>query len=150
MSYDLVVFDPAAAPRERTSFLDWIKDALSVPEGQSRSDPAAASPALWAWHCEMCQAFPAGDGPRAYDPFSTQATKNATYRFASHAILAGFHWEATGSALHRVKKLAINHGLGLFDASGADGAVWMMSDRGRFDIVHRGESAVRHRLGAAG
>lgn len=141
MSYDLVVFDPAAAPRDRNGFLDWIKYALSAADGPPRTDPAAASPGLWAWHRDMCEMFPAGDGPRAYDPFSTQATKNATYRFASHAILAGFHWEVSGPALYRVKKLAQAHSLGLFDASGADGAVWIASARGRFEIVHRAERA---------
>jgi GMP synthase-like glutamine amidotransferase len=141
MSYDLVVFDPAAAPRDRSGFLDWIKYALSAADAPLRSDPAAASPALCAWHRDMCESFPAGDGPRAYDPFSTQATKNATYRFAAHAILAGFHWEVSGAALYRVKKLAQTHGLGLFDASGADGAVWMESGRGRFEVAHRAEPA---------
>ncbi len=150
MSYDLVVFDPTHAPRDRAAFLDWIKYALSVADGQLRSEPSITSPALWAWHSDMCQAFPAGDGPRAHDPFSTQATRNATYRFASHAILAGFHWEVSGSALHHVKKLAIVHGLGLFDASGSSGAVWVVSDRGRYEIVHRSEEEQRRRLGASG
>src|ERR1700750_1541217 len=122
MSYDLGVFGPAASPRERTNFLDWIKHALSLRDGQIRMDPTAASPELWAWHRDMCDMFPAGDGPRAYDSFSTQPRRGATYRFASHAILAGFHGEVSGAALHWVKKLAQTHRLGLFDASGADGA----------------------------
>jgi hypothetical protein len=149
LSYDLVVFDPAAAPRDRASFLDWAKYALSAADGQSRSDLAATSSTLSAWHNGMCRMFPAGDGPRAHDPFSTQATRNATYRFASHAILAGFHWEVSGAALHHAKKLALTHGVGLFDVSGADGAVWIMSDRGRYEIAHRNEDAERRSLGSS-
>jgi hypothetical protein len=149
MSYDLVVFDPAAAPRDRAGFLEWIKYALGVADGHARTDPTAASPELWAWHRDMCEVFPAGDGPRAYDPFSTQATKNATYRFAANVILAGFHWEVSGAALHRVKKLAQTHRLGLFDASGTDGAVWMMSDRGKFEIVHRADPMESYRARAS-
>ena len=130
------------------TFLRGLKDALSVAEGQSRCDPAAAWPALWTWHNEMCETFPSGDGPRAFDLFCTRATKNATYRFASHAILAGFHWEVSGSAFHLVKKLAMTHGLGLFNASGVEGAVWGMSERGRYDIVHRNEDAEPRSLSA--
>ena len=135
MSYDLIVFEPDAAPRDRMEFLDWIKDAARE-DGGARSGPPSASPALWAWRNDMFEAFPASDGPRAFDPYSTLATRNATYRLVRHAIIAGFHWEASGAALFQVKKLVQKHRLGFFDASGEARPVWMVSRRRRFEIVH--------------
>jgi hypothetical protein len=56
---------------------------------------------------------------------------------------ASFHWEASGQALYRARRAAQGHGVGLFEASGDDAAVWMMSQRGRFEVVHRADDEHR-------
>ncbi|MBI1362069.1 MAG: hypothetical protein GC155_17470 [Alphaproteobacteria bacterium] len=134
MSYDLVAFDPAAAPRERTAFLGWIKTALS--ETPSAGDPAAAAPELWAWRNDMSQTFPAADAPGAFDPYSPSETRNASYRFANKLVIASLHWDVSGQAIYQARRSAQAHRIGLFDASGTDRCVWMVSGRGRFEIVH--------------
>ncbi len=134
MSYDLIAFDPAAAPRDRAAFLGWIKTALS--ETPSAGELAAAAPQLWAWRNDMCQTFPAAAGPGAFDPDSPPQTRNAGYRFASNLIIASLHWDVSGQAIYQARRIARAHNVGLFDASGTVRSVWMISGRGRFEIVH--------------
>ncbi len=90
----------------------------------------------------MAQGFPgAADPHRVSDPDNASASKNADYRFAQGAVQASFEWDSSGPALHRAKKAAQARGVGLFDASSHDGAVWMISSRGRWEIVHRADDS---------
>jgi len=140
LAYDLYAFDLFAAPRDRYDFLDWISRAFRPMDGPLASDPARATPALQAWQRDMAQGFPgAADPHRAFDPDSTGASKNADYLFTQCAVQASFEWDSCGPALLRAKKAAQARGVGLFDATGHDGAVWMISSRGRWEIVHRAD-----------
>lgn len=139
MAYDLYAFDLFAVPRDRYDFLDWISRAFRSVDGPLGSDPLAATPALQAWQRDMAQGFPAIADPHAFHPDSPSASKNASYRFAQNAVQASFEWDSCGPALHRAKKAAQARGVGLFDACGHDGAVWMVSSRGRWEIVHRAD-----------
>lgn len=142
MAYDLYAFDLFAAPRDRYDFLDWISRAFRSMDGPLASDPSRATPALQAWQRDMAQGFPgAADPHRVSDPDNASASKNADYRFAQGAVQASFEWDSSGPALHRAKKAAQARGVGLFDASSHDGAVWMISSRGRWEIVHRADDS---------
>ena len=48
MSYDLMVFDPAAAPREREEFMQWYDAQTEWAEDHECDDPAVTTPALRA------------------------------------------------------------------------------------------------------
>jgi hypothetical protein len=134
MSYDLVVFDPAAPPGDRVGFLAWYADVARMGDGRSAQDPAACSAALQAWYGDIVKLFPAISGPDAYD------NKNAAeYRFAPTAIFAGFQWEASRQALMRASMLARVHNVGFFDASGDTAAVWGPSDKGVYKLIHKSE-----------
>ena len=99
-----------------------------------------ATPALQAWQRDMAQGFPGRRrSARASIRKAPNASKNAAYRFAQSAVQASFEWDSCGPALHRAKKAAQARGVGLFDASSHDGAVWMISSRGRWEIVHRAD-----------
>ena len=140
LAYDLYAFDLFAAPRDRHDFLDWISRSFRSVDGPLGSDPTRTTPALQAWQRDMAQGFPgAADPHHTFDPESATASKNANYRFAQGAVQANFEWEACGPALFRAKKAAQAHGVGLFEASGREAAVWMMSGRGRWEIVHRND-----------
>lgn len=144
LAYDLYAFDLFAAPRDRHDFLDWISRSFRSVDGPLGSDPSRTTPALQAWQRDMAQGFPAaGDPHHAFDPDSAAASKNAQYRFAQGAVQANFQWESSGPALFRAKKAAQARGLGLFEASGREGAVWMISGRGRWEVVHRNDDTQR-------
>ena len=91
----------------------------------------------------MSQGFPGRRDPHALDEDDAAAQRTATYRFTQGIVQANFHWEASGQALFRARKFAQVNGVGLFEASGNDGAVWMISQRGRFEVVHRSDDARR-------
>ena len=140
MAYDLYAFDLFAAPRDRYDFLDWISRSFRSVDGPLGSDPSRTTPALQAWQRDMAQGFPgAGDPHRVSDPESASASKNAEYRFSQGAVQANFEWDSCGPALLRARKAAQARGVGLFDASSHDGAVWMISSRGRWEVVHRND-----------
>ena len=145
LAYDLYAFDLFAAPRDRHDFLDWISRSFRSVDGPLGSDPSRTTPALQAWQRDMAQGFPAaGDPHHAFDPNSAAASKNAQYRFTQGAVQANFEWESSGPALFRAKKSAQARGVGLFEASGREGAVWMISGRGRWELVHRNDDMQRN------
>ncbi len=139
MSFDVYAFDLFAAPRDRHDFLEWISRTFRAVDGPLGGDASRTTPALQAWQADLRQSFPSAGDPHAFDPESASASKNASYRFAPNAVQASFEWDVSGGALFRAKKAAQAHGVGLFEASGRDGAVWMMSPRGRWEVAHRAE-----------
>lgn len=143
MAFDLFAFDLFAAPRDRYDFLDWISRNFRAADGPLAGDPSRLTPALQAWHREMSRTFPGATDPHRFDIDSPQAVRNASYSFAQNAVQASFDWDSSGPALYRAKRAAQAHGVGFFEACGHDGAVWMISPRGRWEIVHRNDDRAR-------
>ena len=93
----------------------------------------------------MAKSFPAAADPHhAFDPDNANTSKNANYRFVQGAVQASFEWESAGTALFRAKKAAQARGVGLFEASGRDATVWMISSRDRWEVVHRNDDTQRN------
>ena len=131
MSYDLMVFDPAAAPTDRTAFLAWYADQTKWAEGHSYDDPAVSAPALAAWYADLIQTYPPMNGPLASaDPDNP---KVSDYSIGKAVIYVAFGWsqaEAAGVAMYRT---AVKHHVGFFDVSADDGLIWyppQVSDSG--------------------
>lgn len=145
MSFDIYAFDLFSAPHDRHDFLDWVRRTFRDIDGPLDGDPSRLTPALKAWHADIARSFPAASDPHGYD-LDHPSARRASYRFAPNLIQASFDWDASGSALYRAKRAAQVHAVGLFEASSADGAVWMVSQRGRWEVVHRADDDGR-RLG---
>jgi hypothetical protein len=64
-----MVFDPAAAPRNREDFLQWYDRQTEWAEGHSYDDPEVTTPALASWFAEMLQLFPPMNGPLASNDY---------------------------------------------------------------------------------
>jgi hypothetical protein len=123
VSYELVIFDPAAAPRERAAFLHW-QERL-----QWTDDAATTAPALHSWLTEMMEEFPEGD---PYDvPGGTD------YWIGASAIYADFPWTMMEPAYDRASSLAARHCLGLFNAGLWAGEVWIPAEGKRLVLLHR-------------
>ena len=145
LAYDLYAFDLFAAPRDRYDFLDRISRSFRSVDGPLGSDPSRATPALQDWQRDMAKSFPAAADPHhAFDPDNANTSKNANYRFVQGAVQASFEWESAGTALFRAKKAAQARGVGLFEASGRDATVWMISSRDRWEVVHRNDDTQRN------
>ncbi len=139
MAYDLFAFDLFAAPRDRYDFLDWVSRAFRDANVGTGGDASRTTPQLRSWHRDMAQGFPGRRDPHALDEDDPAATRVAIYSFTQSIVQASFHWDSSGPALYRARRSAQACGVGLFEASGNEGSVWMMSSRGRFEIVHRGD-----------
>ena len=63
MSYDLMVFEPSATPREGQVFAEWYEDQTKWAEPHGYDDPEVTSSRLAAWFADMIKSYPPMNGP---------------------------------------------------------------------------------------
>lgn len=125
MSYDLAVFSLDAAPRDREAFLAWYAEKTRWADDVDYSDSGLLVPELEAFFNHMRGRFPPKDGPFAFgldlegpefDPaYMTE------YRGEESFLVLRLNPDIAEVAHQTVRELAVNEGLGFFDASAADG-----------------------------
>ena len=138
MSYDLLVFDPAAAPKDRAEFLSWWEQQSQWAEPHGYDDPAITTPALRGWFLEMILKFPAMNGPFASDDVPEDEATVTDYSVGSSVIYAGFAWSKMEPAYEEAFSLAAKHRIGFFDASSEKGEVWFPGEGGKLVLLHSG------------
>ena len=116
MSYDLMVFEPTAAPRERDAFIDWYHTQANWSEPHGYDDPKVTSPRLAAWFAEMIRTYPPMNGPLRSG--NIDDPKVTDYSIGSVVIYAAFAWSQAEQAYAQFRRLAAEHGVGFFDVSG--------------------------------
>jgi hypothetical protein len=137
MSYDLMVFEPSAAPRKRAEFMDWYAQQTEWNEGHHYDDPAVSSPNLRAWFMEMIEQFPPMNGPLSCRDLPEWLEATTTdYSVGRNVIYAAFARSFEGKAHTVMFELARKHGLGFYDVSG-EGDVWLPVN-GRLVVASRG------------
>jgi hypothetical protein len=139
MSYDLLVFEPGKAPKERGAFLSWWEDTAEWSEGHSYDDPKVSTPRLRDWFLEMIESYPALNGPFSSREFPEDEATVTDYSVGKDAIYAAFAWSKAEAAYAQVFSLAAKHQLGFFDASSDASAVWLPDGRGGLKMEHQGE-----------
>ncbi|WP_433947561.1 hypothetical protein [Brevundimonas diminuta] len=124
MSYDLLVFEPAAVPVERAAFQAWYDAFMRWDGAWDYNDPAVCSPALQRWEAGVRRRFWALNGPHASrtGPWF-RPSNSADITCAPSAIYAGFAWSRADVAQELALTLAKRHGVGFYNVSG-DGSVW--------------------------
>ena len=133
MSYDLMVFDAAAAPQDRPGFKKWYEKQTDWDEGHSYDDPSVCSDRLRAWFLDMIALFPPMNGPHASEDFDDP--KVTDYSVGSRAIYAAFAWSEASSARATTLELAQKHRVGFFDVSSKDGGIWQPTRSGGYARV---------------
>ena len=128
MSYDLMVFETAKAPKTKKEFLEWYKVQTEWGEGHDYQTIAVASPSLQNWFMEMKETFPAMNGEFAPDEEEIDEDENleshlVDYCIGRDVIYAAFSWSAMDEAYEQTRRLAQKHGAGFFDASGRNADV---------------------------
>jgi hypothetical protein len=123
MSYDLMVFDAAAAPLDHKAFLEWYATQTQWTEPHGYNDPSVPSPPLRAWFMEMITTFPPMNGPFARD--DEDHTRTTDYALGRSCIYAAFAWSKADEAYKRVVELAAKHAVGFFDASANTPTMWV-------------------------
>lgn len=130
MSYDLAVFDPEAAPREKAAFLAWFEQQTDWQDERTYDDPALCAPGLRAWMLDMIsEGFLAMNGPHAA-PDDADMSRVTGYSINTSLIYADFRWSQVEAAYEAVFRLAQKHRLGFFDVSADDGQVWWPNENG--------------------
>ncbi|MGH1417221.1 MAG: hypothetical protein ACRBB0_27310 [Pelagimonas sp.] len=161
MSYDLLVFDPAVAPRERTEFMVWYKQLVKWDEERDYNSPEGVTGNLHDFYEKLREEFPPMNGPDAYDfdqlstplpepkpkgflskIFTSKTVSSAPppafdealvtdYCIAKNAIYMAFAWSVSDQAYNRVFNTALTTGVGFFDVSADGGEI--LHDAGQFD-----------------
>lgn len=121
MSYDLMVFEPAVAPKERKDFMQWYAQQSEWAEDHSYQDHEVSTERLQAWFKEMIQHFPPMNGPLASD--DVDDPRVADYCIGKYVIYSAFSWSVAEEAYPKMRELAIKHSVGFFDVSAENGEI---------------------------
>ena len=114
MSYDVLVFDPAAV--SDADFPAWWVEQATWSENHSYSDPAVTTPELQAFYADIHQQFPNMNGPDA-TPDEEGATdpdiedRLADYSIGTRLIYMAFPWSQAAHALTAVETIALRNGV---------------------------------------
>jgi len=123
MSYDLSVFDPSAAPRDRAGFKAWFSE--QVEDGECYF--VGSSDCLRAWHAAMLPNWPdmqEVDDDQVDDPHITG------YNCTPQSIYFDFRWSVADEAYEATRRHAVECGVGFYDVSGdeGDGEIYFPGD----------------------
>jgi hypothetical protein len=136
MSYDLMVFDPDAAPSGRKDFMDWYFRQTKWTEEHGYNDSNVPTLALQSWYSEMISEYPNMNGPGVSD--DDDSPKFTDYSLGKTMIYAAFAWSECKAAYSTMFKLAGKHKVGFFDVSATNGEVWVPASSGKYVCIHGG------------
>jgi predicted DNA binding CopG/RHH family protein len=122
MSYDLMVFEPSRAPRERKEFIDWFEQQVQWSEDHEYNDPSVCSESLQRFYSELSKHFP---NMNVDDEIEESGTEDrlTDYSLGSAVIYAAFAYSVAKEAYTTMRNLAIKHKVGFFDVSTDDGEI---------------------------
>ena len=119
MSYDLMVFDHAVAPRDPNEFRQWYFDQTEWAEDHGYSDPAVTTDGLRRWYEEIRETYPNMNEPNAVDMDRLELA--ADYSIGCHVIYGAFSWSQAEEVYPLFRELAVKHEVGFYDVSGDEG-----------------------------
>ena len=125
MSYDLMVFEPEAAPREHERFLEWYSEQTKWNEGHSYGDPAITSVRLRGWVEEIAKSFPPMNGVMASSELPKDEASATDYSIGKQIVYGCFAWSKAVEAYEAVFRLAARHAVGFFNVSSPLQEVWL-------------------------
>lgn len=122
MSYDLMVFEPAHAPKNRAEFMIWYDQQTKWSEPHAYDDPAVTTDRLRSWYEDMERVFPNMHSPCVTDD-DLENSRLTDYSFGHSVIYVAFAWSLADEAYHAARELAQKHAVGFFDASADEGDI---------------------------
>ncbi len=128
MSYDLLIFRPNSAPRNREEFMYWYNQQLEYTENHNYDDPKVSSEEMRNWFMEMILTFPALNGPYSVEDFDNP--KVTDYTVGQDIIYACFAWSEAENAYSKMLELAKKHKVGFYDCSANDGIIFRPDELG--------------------
>ncbi|WP_154223539.1 hypothetical protein [Marinicella rhabdoformis] len=133
MSYDLMVFDPTVAPKERKDFMKWYAQQTEWEEDHSYQDNEVSTEGLQAWFKDMIEYFPPMNGPLASE--DDDNPKVTDHCVGKHVIYSAFSWSVAEEAYPKMRELSIKHSIGFFDASADNGEILFPSSAVELEVT---------------
>jgi hypothetical protein len=146
MRYDLMVFEPEAAPKEHGAFMRWYFTLTKWTDGPY-NDPSRTSVRLRAWLQEMQRSFPDMNTPEADIHLQDDDGVLADYTIGRQFVYAGFAWSKAVAAATEAERLAKLHEVGFFDVSSNGEEVWLPLN-GMLRLAHQKKLSPLERLRA--
>lgn len=129
MSYDLMVFNPNAAPKNEKDFLEWYAAQTEWTEEHNYDHPDITTISLRNWYLEMIQTFPDLNGIFTYDHDRNNVFES-DYSIGKDIIYVAFSWSLAENAYNTMFKLAAKHSVGFYDTSSDNGCIFFpMNDQ---------------------
>src|SRR5438270_8753671 len=97
MSYDLMVFEPEAAPKSHEAFMNWYSELTQWNDGPY-NNPTRPSARLRAWLEEMQSKFPDINTPEAESFLEGDEALLGDYSIGQQFVYAGFAWSKAADA----------------------------------------------------
>ncbi|WP_310831657.1 hypothetical protein [Paenibacillus pedocola] len=126
MSYDLMVFEPSRAPRERQKFIDWFDEQVKWLEDHEYNDPSVCSESLQRLYSKLSEHFPNMNvDDDIFEAMEEAGTENrlTDYSLGSAVIYAAFAYSVAKEAYTTIRNLAKKHKVGFFDVSSVEGEI---------------------------
>ncbi|MCU6793504.1 hypothetical protein OB236_15470 [Paenibacillus sp. WQ 127069] len=126
MSYDLMVFEPSKAPRDRRAFMQWYDQEVQWSENHDYNDPLVCSEALQRLYQKLSEHFPNMNvDEKVFEAMEEAGTDNrlTDYSLGSAVIYAAFAYSVTEDAYNTMRNLAIQLKVGFFDVRSEDGEI---------------------------
>ena len=144
MSYDLMVFEPEAAPKDHGAFMDWYFNLTKWTDGPY-DDLSRTSARLRAWVDGMRRTFPDINDPEAEAHLQDGDGVLSDYSIGRQFVYAGFAWSKAVAAAGEAERLAKLHGVGFFDVSSDGEEVWLPMN-GSLALAHQKRRSLFGRL----
>jgi hypothetical protein len=116
MSYDVMVFDPNYAPRDREAFGVWFAVQVDWDSDHDYMDPQSTTGSLRTWYDSIRAEYPAMNGPDATDN-DYEIDRAGDYNFGRHFIYVTYPWSLADEIYDRVRTLAVEKQVGFYDVS---------------------------------
>jgi hypothetical protein len=126
MSYDLMVFEPSKAPKDRTAFMGWYEQQVQWSEDHNYNDSSFCSEALQRFYGELSEHFPnLNVEDEIFEAMEEAGTDNrlTDYSLGSAVIYAAFAYSVAVEAYTIMRELALKHQVGFFNVSSNDGEI---------------------------
>lgn len=123
MSYDLMAFNPAAAPRNRADFMKWYDAQAEWGEPHSYNDPENTASPLKEWLLDFMKGFPAMNGPYAAGDDMIDDPHVTDYSMGKDVVYCSFAWSLAEEAYRKMKESTASHQVGFFNVSANKGEI---------------------------
>ena len=137
MSYDLMVFEPAAAPKDHAAFMAWYFKLVEWND-EPYDDPTRTTERLRMWVRDIQCKFPDMNTPEAEIILIDDDGVLSDYTIGRDFVYTGFAWSKVVAAAGEAERLAKLHGVGFFDVSSNGEEVYLPMN-GTLVLAHQKE-----------